>query len=77
MIEDDTKRYTMRVKEVAARLTCSRQTVHDLADSGELHFQTKKRGQQNWKYFDPAEVEQIAHARGVETPEVLSGATTV
>ena len=76
MTHEDAQRYTMRVKDVAARLDCSRQTVHDLADSGELHFQTRKMGKQHWKYFDPAEVEQMAHARGVSTSEVLGGAAS-
>jgi len=62
---EDAQRFTMRVKDVQTRLQVTRQTVHDMAERGELHFVTRKRGEQDWKYFDPAEVEQRAHERGV------------
>jgi len=58
----------MRVKDVQRRLQTTRQTVHDMAERGELHFVTRKRGQQDWKYFDPAEVEKCAQERGALPP---------
>lgn len=58
----------MRVRDVQQRLQTTRQTVHDMAERGELHFVTRKRGKQDWKYFDPAEVEERAQERGVPIP---------
>lgn len=77
MTEEDARRYTMRVKDVAARLQCSRQTVHDLADSGSLNYRTRRMGKQDWRYFNPAEVERIAQERGVPEPEVPSQAVVL
>lgn len=57
-------RYTMSVGEVAQRLGCSRQTVHDYAATGVLTFVEKMRGKVPWKYFDPEEVSAYAQKRG-------------
>lgn len=62
---EDPKRYTMGTGEVAERLQCSRETVHNLTETGELSFITRSRGSREWKFFDPQEVEQLAQRRGV------------
>lgn len=61
----DETRYTMQAGEVAERLQCSRETVHNLADTGELSYKTRSRGKQEWRFFDPVEVEDLAKRRGV------------
>lgn len=66
MEPDDLKRYTMQVGEVSQLLDCSRETVHNLAETGELSYRVRSRGKQEWKFFDPQEVAQLAQKRGVE-----------
>lgn len=63
LIDDSAERYTMSVGEVAQTLGCTRQTVHDYANSGVLSYRTKLRGKQPWKFFDPAEVQTYASKR--------------
>ena len=64
MIQDP-QRYTMGTGEVAERLQCSRETVHNLTETNELSFITRSRGTKEWKFFDPTEVEALAARRGV------------
>jgi excisionase family DNA binding protein len=63
---EEPKRYTMGTGEVAERLQCSRETVHNLTQTGELSFISRSRGTREWKFFDPKEVEALAQRRGVE-----------
>lgn len=53
----------MSVGKVATALTCSRQTVHDYAESGVLSYVEKMRGKMPWKFFDPEEVNAYAQKR--------------
>lgn len=71
MTTEDAQRFTMRVNDVQRRLGVSRQTVHDMAERKELQFVTRGRGQQQWKFFDPQEVERIAQDRGAPAPEIV------
>lgn len=62
----DADRYTMQAGEVALRLHVSRETVHNLAETGVLSYVEKARGRTHWKYFNPEEVEAYAQQRGVQ-----------
>jgi hypothetical protein len=64
--DNDPTRYTMRVEHVAERLQCTKQTVRNLANTGQLSFITQSRGMQDWYVFDPAEVEALALKRNGE-----------
>lgn len=64
----DAARYTMSVGKVATALTCSRQTVHDYAESGVLSYVEKMRGKMPWKFFDPEEVNAYAQKRAKRHP---------
>lgn len=64
--EPNPQRYTMGTGEVAERLRCSRETVHNLTATNELSYVTRARGTKEWKFYDPAEVEVLAQKRGVE-----------
>ena len=65
MTIQDPARYTLTASEVAERLNCHRDTVRNLAESGELQFITRSRGSYDWRYFDPEEVAALAQKRGV------------
>ena len=66
MVNDE--RYTMQAGEVAKQLQVSRETVHNLAETGVLSFTERLRGKsQKWRYFDPQEVEAYAVQRGVRS----------
>lgn len=60
------ERYALGVGEVAKRLQVSRETVHNLAETGVLSYVERARGRTFWKFFDPSEVEQYAIKRGVK-----------
>jgi len=62
----DPSRYTITTAEAMAVLKCSRDTVHNLAESSELSFVTRPRGSYEWRYFDPEEVEALARKRNGE-----------
>ena len=67
MIMND-ERYTMQAGEVAKRLQVSRETVHNLADTGTLSYIERLRGKsQKWRYFNPEEVDAYAVLRGVKS----------
>lgn len=70
MTTEDAQRFTMRVSDVQRRLGVSRQTVHDMTERGELQFVTRSRGRQQWKYFDPQEIDAKAEERGAPPIEL-------
>jgi predicted site-specific integrase-resolvase len=66
MVNDE--RYTMQAGEVAKRLQVSRETVHNLAETGALSYVERLRGKsQKWRYFNPTEVDDYAVRRGVKS----------
>jgi hypothetical protein len=50
---------------VAKQLHISRQEVKNMADAGELAYRIRKRGTQEWRYYDPEQVKRIARERGI------------
>ena len=66
MTTKDPARYTITTAEAMTILKCSRDTVHNLAESGALSFVTKPRGNYDWRYFNREEVEALALVRNGE-----------
>ena len=62
----DDESYSIGVGEVARRLQVSRETVHNLADTGVLSYVNRARGRIYWKFFNPDEVREYAIKRGVK-----------